>query len=372
MADDRDERQPLSWRVRRWAGPLAMAVAVAASIGAVRLLTDEGFSSTNPLADREPRFLLTVWDTGDSPHGSGRKPWLQVRALRQDGRSRPVDSVRPPASAGKAQEIIEAPGGTFVVSSLREDPCESRLYRFGLTGDGQVEDLEPLGEGGAVPARVAGLAMSPDGARLAFTTAPCTDDPQAPLPPATVTVLDIDSNDRRTWTAAAPSLIGEIAWARDGRTLGYALSDVRQGAPAGHGRPGRQGESTVENVTVHALDTRAEGADLGGGRILFRQPGGSGAVTTAVMNPDGRTGLGVLKRERPATTVFFSFAGGGPMRVTRTIEREPNTVALIAVSGEGERRYACLGGIDSFGRVTDGAFTNRSGSVSGCGSAYAY
>ncbi|MEO3825554.1 hypothetical protein [Actinomadura sp. B10D3] len=370
--DDRDERQPLSWRIRRWAGPLAMAVAVAASIGAVRLLADGHTSPPGPLTDREPRFLLTVWDTGDSPHGSGRKPWLQVRSFQQDGRSRPVDSVRPPESAGNAQEIIEAPRGRFVVSSLREDPCESRLYGFELTDDGHVKDIEPLGKGDVVPARVAGLAMSPDGARLAYATAPCTDDPQAPVSPATLTVLDIASNERRTWTTATPSLIGEIAWARDDRTLGYTLSDVRQGRPAGNGSPGIRGESTVENVTVHALDTGGKGTDLGGGRILFRQQDGSGTVTTAVMDPDGRTGFGALKRERPASTVFFSFAEGEPMRVTGTIERTRNMVSLIAVSGEGERRYACLGGIDSFGRVVDGAFANRPGPTSGCGSAYGY
>lgn len=337
-----------------------MALAVAASIGAVQLLADERSLSAGPLGDhRKPRFFLTVGRAGGSAPGTGPAPWFQVQAFERDGRTRPVDSVRPPSSAGEAQEIIEAPGGTFVIASSKAEPCESRLYRFRLTGDGHVEDIEPLGGNNVVPARVAGLAMSPDGDRLAYTTAPCTDDPPAlaAAPRADLAVLDIDSGRRRTWSTAAPSVIGEIVWAGDDRTLGYAISDVS--------------DRNVRNVTVYAADADAPGADLRGGRVLFRQPDASARVVTTVMSPDGRTGYGVLKKDRPRSMVFFSFAEGEPMRVTQTIRLKQNALMSIGLAAEDGPRYACLNGLDAFGRVLESEFTHRSNG-SGCGSAYAY
>lgn len=104
------------------------------------------------------------------------------------------------------------------MTSSRDEPCESRIYRFRLGSDGHATDIAPL-PGGVIPSRVAGLAMSPDGDRVAFATTPCTEVPQPPR--ATLTVLDIDSGNRRTWSTTAPSVIGEIVWASDNDTLGY-------------------------------------------------------------------------------------------------------------------------------------------------------
>jgi hypothetical protein len=372
--DEVDDREPASWRVRRWAAPVALALSVALSVGAVRLLVDGQVSSAQAYGgdDRKPRFLLTAGRPGESQTDDGRTPWLEVRALEQGQGELPLaGSAAPPSpEAGELREIVPGPGGSFLVVSSRRSPCESRLYRFGLTDAGHVKKIERLSED-VIPALAAGLAMSPDGDRIAYTTAPCAADPQAPLPPATVTVLDSDSNRRRTWTATTPSLVGEIAWARDNRTLGYTLSDV-QDAPSQGAMPGVPVQRTIGNATVHALDTGAQGADLGGGDILFRQPADSGTVTTAGMNPDGRTGYGVIERKQPASTVFFTFAEGEPMHVTRTVERKQNTVSLFVVSGKNRPRYACMGGVDAFGRVLEGGIANLQGSNPRCSTAWAY
>ncbi|WUI02641.1 hypothetical protein OHR68_12815 [Spirillospora sp. NBC_00431] len=235
MADEQDEprdREPVSWRVRRWAAAIAMAVSVAASIGAVRLLADGGAApSGRPTADgRTARFLLTVGSMmGERERGP--RPWVQVRASPGGGPYRLVDSVRAPSqSAGEAREILEAPDGTFVVVATRQRPCESRLYRFRLTRAGRISGLARL-TGDITPSRVGGLAMSPDGGKIAYTTASCTGDPKtAPLPRANVSVLDLGSGHRRTWRTSAPTLVGQIVWADDGRTLGYVISEVRPDA----------------------------------------------------------------------------------------------------------------------------------------------
>lgn len=366
MADEGDERQearPRSWAVRRWAAPLALAVSVAASIGAVNLLVDgSAATAALPGEQRRPRFIVAVGRFGSASQGRGPEPWFEVRAV-QAGGGRPLDSVPAPRSAGAARSLIEGPGGVFVFSTFKEKTCTTRFHRFRLTGGGRVKDLGPLVRD-AVPARVDGLAMSPDGARLAYATTPCA---KAARPQATVTVLDLGSGRTRAWSTAAPSLVGEIVWAGDSRTLGYAVSDVRLDAAHSPFLEGRVG-----NVTVYALDTNGRSADLRDGRVLFRQPDDSAAVTTAVMNPGGRAGYGAMRKARPPSFVLFSFAASKPMKVTRTIRLDPGGGMVLGLATDDGPRYACLGGVDSFGRVTEGDFRDTVDGGQSCAVAYGY
>ncbi|MFI7709317.1 hypothetical protein [Nonomuraea sp. NPDC049480] len=306
--------------------------------------------------------------------------------MKKNEGQRLVDSVRSPSpSAGEAQEIIAGPDGTFVVAASRAKPCESRLYRFRLTGEGHATGVTPV-TGGIAPALVAGLAISPDGRRIAYATTPCADDPSMPPtaasppqaanpPSATLTVLDAVTGHRRTWTTGGMSVLGEIVWARDSRTLGYATGDVNHRTrtsppPSPDGTDEPPGDA-IGNVTVRALDTDAPGTDLLAGRVLFRPPSGAGTVTSAVMNPDGRTGYGTMSKGRPPSTILFSFAEGRPMHVTKTIPPDPEgAITLHAFSTGDEPRYACLNGIDAFGRVTEGTFGSQS--FGRCGTAWGY
>lgn len=351
-----------------------MALSVTASIGAVQLLTDEDVLSATPYGDhRKPRFILSAGRIGGPSQEEGPEPWFQVHSL-QGGRQRLADSVQSPSpSPGKARELLAGPKGTFLVASSRDEPCESRIYRFRVGSDGHVTDIEPLHEG-VISSRIAGLAMSPDGDRVAFATTPCTDVPQPPR--AALTVLDLNSGRRRTWSTTAPSVIGEIVWASDNDTLGYTLSDVHRDAPVDTGpapSPQRSpNEGKVVNVAVYALDTGDQGTDLRAARRLFRQPDDSGQVTSAVMAPDGRTGYGVMKKGQPAATILFTFAEDEPMRVTKTIAPKPNTVMLFSFSTDEGPRYACLDGIDAFDRVVEGEFRTNTYNHSTCGLTYAY
>jgi hypothetical protein len=404
-ADLMSEGEPVPGRqVRRWAAPIGVVVVVVAVVVGVRLMADgreggpparHGTGSHWPA--RMPRFMLTVGSTGDlAPKGpalGAREPWLQVHEIEKNGRERLVDSVRSPSpSTGGAQEIIAGPGGMFVVAASRAKPCESRLYRFRLTADGHATGITPI-NGGITQSLVAGLAISPDGRRIAYATAPCPDARPASLhgmpsaaaypplaadpPSAMLTVLDLTTGSRRTWTAAGTMVIGEIVWARDGHTLGYTTGGLIHRTPTSppsspDGNGGPSGDTTGD-VTVHALDTEAPGADLLAGRVLFRQPGGPGTVTTAVMNPDGRTGYGMMQKGQPPSTIFFSFTGGRPMHVTHTITPDPKGGTAIALSSAGEGpRYACLNGIDAFGRVIGGTFMAGSPGMGRCGAATAY
>ncbi|MGI5328182.1 hypothetical protein [Actinomadura nitritigenes] len=360
----RRESEPVSWRIRRWAAPGALAVLVAAAVAAVGVTVGgEIPQGAAPFPYRTPRFLLTAGRQG---------PWLEVRTMPRTGApERLVDAVRPPYSAGAVQEILAGPDGRFVVAASRSDPCETRLFGFRLTGDGHVTGLAPM-RGGTVPALVAGLAMNRRGDRLAYTSAPCAPEPPhapepgkqprtpAPANPprAALTVLDTATGNHRAWSAAGPSVVGEIVWARDGRTLGYTIGDVV---------PGAVQDAAVRNVTVRATDTRHGGSGLREGRVLFRAPGG---VSSATMSPDGRSGYGTVRR--PDATVLFSFTEGKRMRVTHTIPQKPGIGVGFVLVSSGEPRYACLNGLDAFGRAIDGEVRTTFSGLGHCDSAMAY
>ncbi|MFF5258554.1 hypothetical protein ACFY4C_06390 [Actinomadura viridis] len=327
-----------------------------------------------PSFHREARFLITTGVPQNGERTNGNPPWLQVRALTGSHRDRPVHAVPPPSpSAGTVREVIEGPGGTFVAVAARARPCASRVYRFRLTGDGHATRIEPV-SGGTVAALAGGVAISPDGRRVAFTAVPCAGwqpgTARGVLPverpsKATLTVLDTVSGHRRTWTASENSIIGEIVWAGDGRTLGYALGEVVRRAPAYRGGLPAPAPD-VRGTTVNALDVRTAGTRLPAGRVLYRHQDGAGILLSATMGPDGRTGFGMMRKAEPASTVMFSFAEGRPIRVTRTIPHRPGMGIGVA---RGESRYACPGHLDAFGRVVEG--TLSSGRET-CGSAYAH
>ncbi|MEU6715056.1 hypothetical protein ABZ897_26630 [Nonomuraea sp. NPDC046802] len=390
MTDEPDEDsggadgQVRGRRVWRWAAPigLAIAVVVTAAVG-VRLLADEPdrgslttYATKPPALPRTPRFVITA---GAPPEES----WLQIYEVKKNNGQQPTDSVRSPSpSPGQVQEIVAGPGGTFVVAASRAEPCESRLYRFRLTGEGHATAVTPV-PGGIAPALVAGLAISPDGRRIAYTTAPCATDPSTPPtagsppqaaspPSATLTVLDTTTGRPRTWTTGGTSVIGEIVWARDSRMLGYTTGDVTpRTTPPPADDTGEPPGDPIGNVTVRALDTDAPGADLLASRVLFRPPGDAGTVTSAVMNPDGRTGYGRMSKGRPPSTIMFSFAEGQPMHVTESRPPDPEgTFTLYSFDLGDEPRYACLSGIDAFGRVDEGSFRSRS--FGRCSSAWGY
>jgi hypothetical protein len=388
-----EEREPVPPRgLRRVPAWIVVALVLVATIVGVR--ADEGEPGLSTLhSPGPPRFLLTAGSTGDpGAHDRAtprvKPPWFQVHALDAHGLERLADSVRSPSrEAGVVGAIVGGPDGMFVAMSSRARPCESRLYRFRLTADGHATGLAPVPHG-IIPALAAGLAISPDGRRIAYTTTACANvRAHTPLPltepqpartsTATLTVLDLDTGARRTWTAGDDLIVGEIVWARDSRTLGHSIARLRAtpqpSASSNPYAPRPLATDTIADVTVRALNTGGPGGDLLTGRVLFHPPNDAGLVTVAIMHLDGRTGYGALRKGDPPTTVLFSFAEGTPMRVTSTIPPEPQgTTAFLAlaISSDEGPRYACLNGLDAFGRVIDGEFVGHG--FNSCTAAYGY
>jgi hypothetical protein len=105
--------------------------------------------------------------------------------------------------------------------------------------------MEPGGEPGEGLTGLAGIALSPDGSRLAIAV-----DRPAPLPPE-ITVASVATGSERTWVWPGKGWIGDfmqsfqpLSWAADGRTLAF-----QQG----------YGNTTAG---VRLLDTRSPGGNL--------------------------------------------------------------------------------------------------------------
>ena len=115
---------------------------------------------------------------------------------------------------------------------------------------------------------------------------------------------------------------------------------------------------------MDALDTEAPGTELRTDRPLARLAQADGDVDHAIMGLDGRSGWGMLSR--PSEVVLFTFAEGEPIRVTSTIERDPNAIQAFSFRGGAfdDVRYACLNGPDAFGRITVGPSLQNDGSSS--------
>jgi hypothetical protein len=379
-----DEDGPARRRLWRWAVPIGAAVLVAGVVvGIVMAQPQEddlpvaggGWPSN---AGWKPRFMVTAGKSGDvSKTGPPSEvPWFQIHDISDGGRQRLVASVKPPSpSAGEVKSIVAGPGRMFLVAAWRAKPCETVLYRFKLTDDGQAEDITPV-TGGSIPALVAGLAISPDSRRIAYATAPCGEDPtRSPRAetPTALAVLETTTGQRRTWTSSRPTIVGEIVWASDSRTVGYTTGDVLPepspptGSPSPSGRQVPRG-SPVGAIQVRALHSEAPGTDLLAGRVLFNSSVQDGTVASAVMNPDGRTGYGVLHKGDPPSIVMFAFSEGEAMRVTSTLPANPEgSVGVFSVTGGEGPRFACLNGVDAFGRMSKGHLRNSS--HEGCGAA---
>jgi hypothetical protein len=350
----------------RWVLPIGAAALVAGVV--VGIVVAAPRSDDAPAAGgsgksrqdwTQPRFVVTAKSWGE---GSRSDAWFQVYDLADGGHGRVVDAVEPPsASAGEVTSIVAGPDSTFVVAAWRVQSCETSLYRFTLTDDGHATELAPVTRK-SIPALAAGLAISPDGRRIAYATGPCGDDPEH-SPPATapiaLTVLDTTTGQHRTWTSSRPMIVGEIVWADDNRTVGYTTAEI---IPAG---------GTVGPVQVHATDTENPDTDLLSGRVLFTQADPADVVTTAVMNVDGRTGYGALRTEQPPSTVLFTFGEGQPVQVTQTIPDDPDSISAMSFADEAGPRYACLEGIDAFDRVDEHELTDDSSGSPPCATATA-
>jgi hypothetical protein len=237
---------------RRWAAPLAAAASVIAVVAASLAITSGGGARARPPVPSGPEtaparaaalasvppYYLTLTGYSGQPH-------LHA-VLRASATGSVLASVTPPRPYGTfthvsgaaddrtfvlaAQRWVPVPTGKKSAAAQRLDNAARTkffLLRFSPTArTARLTALPVPMEPGGLPQEgltgLAGIALSPDGSKLAIAI-----DRPAPLPPE-ITVASVATGSERTWVWQGKGWIGDhmdsfqpLSWAADGRTLAF-------------------------------------------------------------------------------------------------------------------------------------------------------
>jgi hypothetical protein len=274
------------WRGLSLAAPIAAAVAVAAVIaavfavgGAIHLGSPRpARPAGNPSAP--PRYYVALTFTGKgigkpvrlgTPSASSLLPADAVVRVTATGRA--VAKIAPPRPYQAFDEVTAAAGDrTFVLDAARGGWGESKLFLLRLGPGGRPAPLIPLRVPPVVTNGVTGLALSPNGARLAVEAGAATPS---------LFVVNLATGAERSWVPAGigtDNPLGtqdSLSWTADGRTLAF----IFWGDPGGGG--------------VRLLDVAAPGRNLlADSRLALGQPKNArrpGYWIQARVTPDGHT-----------------------------------------------------------------------------------
>jgi hypothetical protein len=281
---------------RGWAGwlaPAGAAIAVVVVVVAVVVVVSRHAHRAAPITNspvapyvtsgQVPPYFVAVAATG----AANQSPAIVEVHATADGRT--LATVRPSVPGGTITAVTAAADDrTFVLAeqplaehSIQQYQTRS-FYLLRLGPAGRVSSLTKLPMPVLANTALRGLALSPDGRRLAVAVQPAGG---AVVP--SITVYTLSSGASRTWSAprtgnASIGLVPDdartLSWTADGRTL--AFDWITDGM----------------TMAVRLLDTRAGGADLLADSrqvVLWNLPGGleqpvlPGATATGAFRPTG-------------------------------------------------------------------------------------
>jgi hypothetical protein len=215
-----------------------------------------------------------------------------------------------PPSAGP---LVSAAGDGTFFAAARVSGQGPMLYRFRLTGSGQVAGLS------AVPGGVIGgardvpdaIAVSPDGSQVAVALGPAPSPscsqvaPRSSEPIASplcdgaepgkgaddIVVINVATGTRRLWAGGMPDslYIPSLSWTANGRELVFLGQTCQAGAPWFWGENGCTSGTAGETFGVWALNPEQAGGRLDSGRLLLRQAPEYLDVAQALISGDGST-----------------------------------------------------------------------------------
>lgn len=262
-----------------WLAPLAAATAVAAVVAATLVLTSGGparpghRTGADALLASVPRYYLMLTNTGPN---RGWPSQAEVRATRTGRIVATLAAPRPAnafimvaAASGVGRYVLAAqrmalqhrkvigPDGRPVPGKTVDFPVPAgpiRFYQLRISSSGQVSALSPL----PVPALPAGadlsgLALTPDGRKLAVATRA-----GGPRPGPEIQVDTLATGAQRVWTWPGAQPIEEslggtgsaLSWAADDSTLAFPRLIDGQ-------------------YRVRLLDTTAPGSSLAASRLAL-------------------------------------------------------------------------------------------------------
>jgi hypothetical protein len=206
------------------AAAASVAVAVIAAIAVPNLLGGSGnrppANATTPATIGTAPFMVEMATTND-----------ERLAVLRAGTQHITDLIPAPPGTSSWNAVAATSGTTFVAAassvfvnfSLSGSVYSSSIYRFTLSAKGKPGRLTRLSSG--IHGDITALAASPDGHRIAYTTAPQGDAKQA-------TISVVTGTATRHWTVltAGPGstglMPGSLTLTADGGELGFITVTV--------------------------------------------------------------------------------------------------------------------------------------------------
>jgi hypothetical protein len=232
-----------------------------------------------------------------------------------------------------------APDGRSFILGTREygDKSEYRFFRLPISAGGTPGHLTEL-PAYPVPvnAYIAGIALSPDGARLAVSYSYGTGkgkDGGSTAMFGAVEVINLDTGAVRIWTADMQQghwyQPGQPSWADGNQMISFTWQQAKSLS---------NNSMTMEGVRL--LDTGASGDNLADARTIMPATAVSGTINSTLIIPDGRDVLVATSRD-PGGSVVVQISeaptsGSGPARVLRseTAPATADTTGLLSDSGQ--------------------------------------
>ncbi len=287
---------------RRWAAPLAAAASVIAVVAASLAITSgaraptPGTAATRAaaLASVPPYYVALTGYTGDL-----MAHWHAV--VRATATGTALATVSPPRPYRTFSWVSGAADDrTFVLAAQpwvpgasptrnANQPTKFFLLHFDpATGTAPLTAL-PITEKEGY--RVIGLALSPDGSKLAVLLA----TPHEPQQSRRIQIFTLATGSEHDWTWAGRGWVGTqsslgqpLSWAADGRTLAFQ-------------------QWTGEHLSVRLLDTAGAGSSLRSARPAVAILSSNNDNSNSLLTPDGRTVIYAPAQFAEGNTLYARF-----------------------------------------------------------------
>ncbi|WP_169948922.1 hypothetical protein [Microbispora sp. H11081] len=323
-------------RGRTWLMPVAAAAAVMLAVAGGAAVARHGGGSDDTAAGiavgpaADPAFLAHIGDPGD----------ITIRSVT-DGHS--TDVVPRPAKDEAFFAVQAARDNRVFYAATISDGCRSRLYQFTLDGEGRVASHGELPYTPPGGTEITALAVSGDGATLAYGLSSC--EPEQPR--VSLVVTDTATGGSRTWTSTRPAGIRDLALTEDGRRVlltrgigtAFGISEVPRSPrsePPASGVPGEAGASAVPSAS-DSPGAVPDGWECGV-RSMGAEPGGSPDAT-----PNAKVAWACSGRQDPVlldTGVAGTLDDARVIKLTSTTGTPPALILGATITPDGSRVIA--------------------------------
>ena len=334
---------------RRWRHrllPLAAAAAVIAVAVSAVLVAGPGLGPASaPVTAAVPRHYLTFTFVPDKQFHD--LPVTEA-VIRDTATGKITGTVKIMTKSFPTSVAADAApdGRSFILAIAENAPKdEYRFFRLPVSASGKPGHLTEL-PAYPVPvnAYLAGIALSPDGTRLAVSFSyglGATNGGPAKYMVGAVEVINLVTGAVRTWTATMQQghwyQPGQPSWADGNRMISFTWQQAKSMS---------NDAMTMEGVRL--LDTEAPGDDLADARTIMPAKAVHGTINSTLITPDGRDVLVATSRDSHGTVVVqiseAPTAGSGPVRVLRTETARATTTTQGELSDSGQVLSLAPGG----------------------------